>query len=202
MKFKIFKTEIYISFLFLCLASICIILGVFKGFLYCFLSVIIHETGHLIPMYLYGNCPEKIKISLFEISISDKSRLRLTEKQNLVIIFSGPFANFICFILFYLLYLFCYENLMPFAVTNLSVGLFNMLPVISLDGGQILYLLLCRRFTEKSSEKAVDIITFIFIFPLAALGFLFLFSSKYNFSLLFVCVYLIFSLVCKNNRFY
>ena len=77
-----------------------------------------------------------------------------------------------------------------------------MLPVMSLDGGQLLYLILSRRLSENSAEKVVNIITFIFIFPLAALGFLLLFKSKYNFSLLFVCVYLIFSLIFKKNRYF
>ena len=91
---------------------------------------------------------------------------------------------------------------MPFAAANLSVGLFNCLPVMSLDGGQLLYLLLCRRFSQEFSEKAVDVCTFVCIFPLAALGFLVLLRSENNFSLLFVSIYLVFSLLFKGNRYY
>lgn len=84
----------------------------------------------------------------------------------------------------------------------MSVGLFNLIPVMSLDGGQLLYLLLSRRFDEALAERLVNIVTFLFIFPLAAVGFLLLLKSKYNFSLLFVCIYLVLSLVLKNNRYY
>ncbi len=202
MKFKIGSTEIVVSYLLICLAAICLITGTFQGFVWCLFSVLIHESGHIIPMNVFGYSSDKIKISLFEISINDISRHKRTFWQNIIIIFFGPFANFICFILFYLLYLLSNEIFLPFAISNLSVGVFNLLPVLSLDGGQLLYIITSRFFTEQTSEKIVNITTFIFIFPLAALGFVLLFKSQYNFSLLFVCIYLIFSLVCRNNRFY
>lgn len=177
-------------------------MGIFKGFIICAVAVTLHEAGHIVPMCIFGYKPEKIKINTFEISIYDKKRMEKSFFQNIIIIISGPFANFICFILSYLLYLFCSKSFMPFALANISVCLFNVMPVMSLDGGQLLYLLLAKKLGDNYAEKIVNIITFIFIFPLAALGFLLLFNSKYNFSLLFVCLYLVLSLVLKNNRYY
>ena len=202
MKFKIFSTEVIISYLLICFAAICVISGVFEGFICCLISVMIHETGHITAMCVFGFAPDKIKLSLFEISINDNSRHKRTFWQNLIIIFFGPFFNFICFIMFYLLYLKGNDEFYPFAIANLSVGLFNMLPVLSLDGGQLLYAILGRFFSDSISEKTVNVVTFIFLFPLFAFGFLLLLKSKYNFSLLIVCIYLVFSLVCKNNRYY
>ena len=122
--------------------------------------------------------------------------------KNIFIIFFGPFSNFICFILFYLLYLIGNDFFLYPAAANLSVGLFNILPVMSLDGGQLLYLILSRFFSDTVSQRTVNIITFIIIFPLAFFGFILLFNSKYNFSLLIVCIYLVFSLICRNNKYY
>ena len=82
------------------------------------------------------------------------------------------------------------------------MGLFNLLPVMSLDGGQLLYILLSRRRTPGQAEKIVCRLTFICIFPLAALGFVVLFHSHYNFSLLFVCVYLVFTLLTRQEKYY
>lgn len=199
MKLKIHNTEIIISYTLICFAAICVVCGVFKGFVWCLMAVLLHEIGHLIPMAIFGSLPDRVKISLFEISISDSKRLVRTTKQNIIIIFSGPFANFICFILFYLLYLICSGIFLPLAIVNLFTGLFNMLPVLSLDGGQLLYILLCRHFDRYKAQRIVNIITFIFIFPIAVLGFMLLFSTKYNFSLLAVCVYLVLSLVLKRD---
>ena len=118
------------------------------------------------------------------------------------IIFFGPAANFICFLPAFLLYLIGTDRILPFAAANLSVGLFNLLPVMSLDGGQLLYLCLCRRMAPDRAEKVVYRATFIMIFPLAAIGFFILFHSQYNFSLLCVCAYLIFSLITRQERYY
>lgn len=202
MKFKIFSIPVTISYTYICIIAVCIITNQFTSFLYCILAVIIHETGHLLPMKHFRCLPDKIKISLFEISISGSLRQQKSLKENFIIIFFGPFVNFICFILLYLLYLICSDIFQPPAYANLCVGLFNILPVMSLDGGQLLYLALRCRLSDKSAERCVNVITFIVLFPLAALGFLVLFNSKYNFSLLFVCIYIIFSLVFRNNKFY
>lgn len=202
MKLRILKTEITISYLIICVASICIIAGIFDSFLYCLFAIIIHESGHIILMCIFGYAPEKIKISLFEISISDRKRQERSFIQNFLIIFFGPFSNFICFILFYLLYLIGNDFFLYPAAANLSVGLFNVLPVMSLDGGQLLYLVLCRFFSESISQRVVNVITFIIIFPLAFFGFVLLFNSKYNFSLLIVCIYLVLSLLCRNSKYF
>lgn len=175
MKFRVLKTELTISYLIICTASICIIAGIFDSFLYCLFAIIIHETGHIILMCIFGYAPEKIKISLFEISISDRKRQERSFIQNFLIIFFGPFANFICFILFYLLYLIGNDYFLYFAAANFSVGLFNILPVMSLDGGQLLYLILSRFFSDTVSQRIVNVITFIIIFPLASFGFILLF---------------------------
>ena len=161
----------------------------------------IHESGHLLAMIKCGYAPEKIKISAFEIKIFDSKRQSRSEKQNFFIIFFFFAVNFICFIPFYLLYLLGNEFVLPFAISNLSVGMFNLLPVLSLDGGQLIFIILRQRVGADKAEKIVDIITFITIIPLAALGFIVLFESKYNFSLLFVCVYLIVSLLTRGNRY-
>ena len=201
MKLKIADVPVEISYTLICIAAICIILNIFEGLVWCALAVIIHESGHLLAMLKCGHAPERIKISAFEIKIFDSKRQSRSEKQNFFIIFSGPAVNFICFIPFYLLYLLGNEYVLPFAISNLSVGMFNSLPVLSLDGGQLIYIILRQRVGADKAERIVDIITFITIFPLAALGFIMLFDSKYNFSLLFVCVYLIISLLTRGNRY-
>ena len=202
MKLKIRQTEIEISYLLLCAAAAAVILDVFRGFVFCAAAVIVHESGHLLMMKKIGYFPKRIKISLFEIDIRDDSRQLRSEKENMLIIFFGPAANFICFLPAFLLYLIGTDRMLPFAAANLSVGLFNLLPVMSLDGGQLLYLCLCKRMSHERAERVVYRATFVLIFPIAAVGFFILFHSQYNFSLLCVCAYLIFSLITRQERYY
>lgn len=201
MKLKIHNCEITISYTLICLAGLCIILGIFGGFVLCLLAVIIHESGHLSAMLMLSKFPERIKVSLFEISIVDSRRTLNSTINNFIIIFFGPFASFICFILFYLLYLLCNFACLEFAYVNLFTGLFNMLPVISLDGGQMMLILLLKKLNLDAALRAVNITTFVFIFPLSALGFILLFNTGYNFSLIAVSLYLIMALICKKDAF-
>ena len=202
MKFRIKHTEIGVSYTLLCFAAVCALLGVLENFLWCAAAIALHEGGHLLMMRCLGYFPERIKISLFEIAIIDSGRQQRSARHNALIIFFGPFANFICFSVSYLLYLIGIKAIMPFAAANLSVGLFNSLPVLSLDGGQLLYLLLCRKHSPQTAERAVDAVTFACIFPLAALGFWLLLQSKNNFSLLFVSGCLAASLLMRRNRYF
>ncbi len=181
MRFRISETEVELSYTLLCLAAISVILGVFRGFLWCAAAIAVHEGGHLLMML--------------------KCRQERSARENLLIIFFGPFANFICFLPSFLLYLIGAEGALPFAAANCSVGLFNLLPVMSLDGGQLAYILLCKRLSSDRAERAVDALTFVFIFPLAALGFWLTLRAR-NVSLLFVSVYLVLSLIFKGNRYY
>ncbi len=202
MKFNLLNIKFSISYTLLCLIVACIILDIFSGFVMCCFAVIIHECGHLIMMLIFGSKPKKIEISLFEIAINDDSRQQRSNMQNFFIVFFGPFANFICFIMIFLLYLCSGIDLLKFAYVNLSLCLLNLLPVMSFDGGQMLYILLSRKYSCQTAEKVVNIITFIALFPIAVLGFIILFNSNYNFSLLFVCGYIILSLIFKNNRYF
>lgn len=201
MKLHLRHTEVELSYTLLCLTAAAVLLGVTERFVWCALAIMIHESGHLLAMRRCGYFPKRIKISLFAIDITDSARQERTAAQNAFIIFFGPFANFVCFLCGYLLYLKGIVRSLPFAAANLSVGLFNSLPVLSLDGGQLLWLLLCRRCMPASAEKVVNALTFACIFPLAALGFWLLLRER-NVSLLFVSIYLTAALLNRENRFF
>ena len=154
MRFRLASTEVELSYALLCLAAVSVTLGLFSGFLWCAAAIVIHEGGHLLAMISCGYFPQRIKISLFEINISDDKRTERSERKNFLIILFGPCANFICFLPCFLLYLNGMNRIIPFAAANCSVGLFNMLPVMSLDGGQLAYLLLTRRFSALTAHPA------------------------------------------------
>lgn len=202
MSFTVKSVRIDASYTLLCAAAICVISGIYKPIFYGITAIAVHEAGHLLAMFRYGYFPKRIKISLFAIHIADDARHTRRAKENFFIIFFGPAANFICVFLFYLLYLFGRDMCLPFVFANASVGLLNSLPVMSLDGGQLLYLLLCRRLSGQTAERVITLLTLIMLIPLAAFGFVVLFQSPGNFSLLFVCGYLLLSLLTRENHYY
>lgn len=155
MKLRLGRTELELSYTLLCAAGASVLLGIFGDLVWCAAAIALHEGGHLLLMARYGCLPERIKVALFAIDIVDGQRRQRSSRQNAQIIFFGPFANFVCFSVSFLLYLKGNHALLPFAAANLSVGLFNSLPVPSLDGGQLLYLLLCRSLPPERAERAV-----------------------------------------------
>ena len=153
MKFRLLNIDFTVSYSLVCLGAICVILNIFLGFLCCVMAVIIHECGHLFAMLICKSPPDKIKISLFEIKITNSSRQLNTTRQNIFIIFFGPLVNFICFILFYLLYLCNSEFLLPIALANLCTGLFNMSARLCRLTADSLCMLFCAENSRKNQPK-------------------------------------------------
>ncbi len=145
-------------------------------------------------MLLLKHSIKGVSISLFDIKIFKNSRYKLNLKNDLIVTAAGPFINLLLFFVFY------YINI-RFAWINLFIGVFNLLPAMSLDGGQLLYLILLNKLSSKVSALIIDIITIIISIPLFFFGIIILLNSKYNFSLLFISVYLVLSLFIKEDRY-
>lgn len=199
MKLRLRRTEVELSYALLCLAALAVLLGVWRDLLWCALAIAIHEGGHLAVMAALHCFPQKIKIAPFAIDIIDAGRAQRSARQNACILFFGPFANFICFLPGYLVYLKQYPAALPFAAANLSVGLFNLLPVLTLDGGMLLCLLLCRFMPPARAARAVNACTLVCLAPLTALG-VGLAAQSRNPSLLFVSAYLAAALIFRRGR--
>jgi stage IV sporulation protein FB len=70
-----------------------------------------------------------------------------------------------------------------------------------LDGGQLIYILLVKRFTPEISAKILEVITIITALPIFFIGIMVMLNSKYNFSLLFIGIYLILSLFIRDEKY-
>ena len=199
MTFQLGKISFEISFPLVALMTAVIIFDTSMSVIICFTSVIAHETGHLLALRHFGSYPKKIKLTLFDIAIIDREKINRSDKAEIIITLAGVTVNFI---LAGISYFFIQNPYMEiFFNTNLTLGLFNSLPIDSLDGGQALFILLSRKFSPFTSMKILDIISFIILIPVAAMGFLVLLQSKYNFTLLLTALYLIAIILLKNTKF-
>ena len=154
------------------------------------LAAILHESGHILLMNIFGIPPRKIKMNPFGIDIVEGDR-------------AGPTANLLSF--FALLAWFSVwpqRYLFFLSAANLGLFLFNILPIEPLDGGQALYSFLCLRFPEAQAAHITEVVSFFALFPLAAAGFLALFRSGYNFTLLLAAGYLAALLLLKKGRYF
>ncbi len=166
---------------------------------YGLISAIFHELGHLFCMRLFGY---KVKVINFGFLNSDIISDEFEGKQSLLILFSGSLVNFLLAFLFGALFVIYNTSLFRIiAWQNIGLGVFNLLPISNLDGGQIFYNFLKIRFSESVSTKIMNLISFVFLIPILFFGFYVLINSKYNFSLFLLSLYLISYIIFKEDVF-
>jgi stage IV sporulation protein FB len=88
---------------------------------------------------------------------------------------------------------------MKYALPHFALGVFNLLPVMSLDGGHLLAIILDKRFSPRTVAITLKVTTFVFLLPLMTAGLYVLLNSGYNYSLLIISIYLIVLLFLKNR---
>lgn len=96
------------------------------------LCCVAHEAGHLIAMLLLKQKPNAIVAYGGGIKIK-APLLRVSRKGELVIYLCGPIVNLLLFLLCVL----TNQGGSVFSLANMSLCLFNLLPVKHLDGGKI-----------------------------------------------------------------
>ncbi len=148
-----------------------------------FLAALLHETGHLTVLMCFGEKPCCMALSFYGIRL-DLRFSKLTTMQELLLYGGGPFANILCAAL---LRLFDISPL--YSVLHVSLAAFNLLPIMPLDGGQMVYCLVCRLKGPKAAYHVLNIAFVLIWLPLVALGMVLCVNYR-NFTLLFCAVYM------------
>ncbi len=195
---KIKLTFDYITVAFICIV---IILSPNGKYITAFLCTAIHESGHIAAMLALGSDNISININLFNISIRDTMRSHRPYKEDILIILAGPAFNIISVILFGLLYMAVPADIVyDIVIISALLAVFNLLPLESTDGGQLLTIALGLFFSKRTVDIVVTVISLILIIPIATAGFLVLLSSKYNYTLLFAAVYIMLISILKKAK--
>ncbi len=188
MSFKIFGIKISVSFLFILMLTFLLIIDKTGYMSLSLIAMLIHEAGHIIAMHFVKSKPKEIDASHFGLLIVGKGKE--SPKQTLLITFAGPLFNLLTFILFWIVFK-TVESVTAgyFAVINLILCLVNLLPLNSLDGGNITLILLTKLFGEKA-KFIFSVVTVITASVLTAFSVFLFFKVAKNVSLLLLCIYL------------
>lgn len=154
MRFKLFGTKFQVTFLFAAVIAILLITDRTGLILPTVLAAAIHETGHLFAMWAAGCQPKAVKLTPAAVKIVRG----YPDKQHgeLAIALCGPAANLTVYITMRLWYAGCGGKwILSFALINLLLGAFNMLPVAGLDGGTVLRLFLEKRIAPEKAWNTV-----------------------------------------------
>lgn len=124
-------------------------------------SCLLHEIGHLIAMLIVGTHLSEILFYSAGIKITADERYKLSFLKEFFVLIGGSGVNFILFFICY----FCSDKLtlkMPvFAIINLMIGLFNLLPVNMFDGGKITELVLQKFLLPDTAYKISRILSLV-----------------------------------------
>ena len=192
MRLPLGRMTLIVSYPLICIMTAVMILDRSCAVVLCFMAALLHELGHLAALAYFRSAPDTIRLTLFDIAIIDNKKALRKPSQELAVILAGVSVNFVCAGLSYAAFsIFGRQELMVFMTAHLTLGLFNSIPVYSLDGGQALALLLAKHFSPAKADMISTVVSLVFLFPLALCGFLILLQTKYNFTLLLASVWLI-----------
>lgn len=173
------KIEIHPLFYFL--AFICIITGLFKDFLVISLIIIIHESGHVLTSQIWKWKIDKILILPFGGITIFKEMINRPIKEELWIALLGPIFQCSLFFIF---------SNQKWNLYNMELLLFNLLPIVPLDGSKILNLIFNVFFPFKKSH-IFSIMISIFSFFIM----LFYFGLEKNLMMMIVLSFLCFKIM-------
>lgn len=152
-------------------------------------AVFIHESGHLLAMWAADCQPKQIR--LIPSSVQIVRGFSPKRCGEIAVTVCGPAANLVIFgVLFVNYFIFKSEQSLTFAILNLVIAIFNLLPVSGLDGGTLLAAVIARFTDIYKAERIVRIITAVFAFVAFLLGVYLWVSGTVNISVFIVAVYL------------
>lgn len=196
-EFSLGRCRVRLHFLFLAALVIVFFTDLRNTALLGIAAAAIHEGGHLLMMVLCRVPPKAVEIQPFGVIIYEKEGCSRRWVQEGLISLGGPLANGAAVLI--ALPLSPYLPVETFLLANGALGLFNLLPVESLDGGRSLGAFLSPVLPPRALSRLLTVLSLLCILPMATLGFWALLTSPWNFSLLLVSVYLMLCLVLKNS---
>lgn len=159
--FRIFGVKISVDFTFFAVFFIFMAFDTSGYGILGLYACLIHEVGHLLCMVIVGTKLSAILFYASGIKITASERYKLSHKSEFFVLIGGSAVNIILFFICY----FCSDKLtlkMPvFAIINLLIGLFNLLPVNMFDGGKITELILSRFFQANTAFTLSKILSII-----------------------------------------
>lgn len=150
-------------------------------------AVIIHELGHLAAMWIFKTDVKELELGPFGARITLGKAYTGSYLNEMLIYLAGPLSGLVVASVIINL---SGGQFLRFALINIGLSAFNLLPISTLDGGSFLFAVLCGAMGPVRAKAYLDIITYLLLIPLFILSFILLFRGAENMSLLITCTYL------------
>ena len=128
------------------------------------LACVVHELGHVAAARCCGGRMERLSLTAVGAELSFSYRVPLTYGRDSLVALAGPGANLLLGGLFY------WQGRHLPAVLSLGLGVFNLLPILPLDGGRVLYGLLAERLDPDWADRLLTAFAGCLVGALAGVG--------------------------------
>lgn len=157
------------------------------------LAAVLHEGGHLLLLWLLRVPVEGLRLSALGAELFARGAQRLSYGRELLVTLAGPAANLFAAVIVAALSLHTqWEGGYLFAGANIILGAYNLLPILPLDGGRILYLVTAFFFGPMVGDAVTAVAGTVCALSVLVLGiYLSVVSGSGMFFLLAAC-----SLLC------
>ncbi len=177
---------------------LCFLCGYIKNIFIIFSICLIHEMGHIFFIKLFNYKVLSISITPFGGYTYIEKKINSDINKDLLISIGGILIQLI-----FLLFLFIFKNNFNLITYNLYIKyniiliIFNLIPIIPLDGNKIIHLLFEKFFSYHLSYRLNSIISFFFLI-------LFIFMNYYlNLDNYFIISFLLYQFIIyiKNEKY-
>jgi len=196
MTLRIGSIRLKFHFLLLILWSISIVTGSGLQFLATFLSLIFHESGHMLMAW-------KLKIEVTEVEITPHGGLILIDNEDalsplhaFLLAVSGPLSSFLgCLIAgwLYKMRIFDFSFLESLFRSNLLLLIVNLFPALPLDGGRIISAVLSHYLPWKKASRILNTFGYILGACLCVFSIFYALQGKMIFAPAFSGLYIIYA---------
>ncbi len=119
-----------------------------------FALVIFHESIHYLTAVKFGFSGFNMELLPIGTMLKLKDFDYASPKEDLLISLSGPVSNILLAVIFYFFSIkVSFPILNNFIFINLTLGIFNLIPALPLDGGRILRDILAFKMLYKKANK-------------------------------------------------
>ncbi|MCL2499420.1 MAG: site-2 protease family protein [Defluviitaleaceae bacterium] len=156
-------------------------------------SLYLHEWAHVFVARGYGAKVERIRLSVFGMFARVRRMDNLHPRQRSFVYFSGPLANIMVAAWAYTVHHLSYVGviwLFDLALINAVIAIFNLLPLLPLDGGRLVQHFLGNRFGILPANRFMLRFGRVFSVVLAVLGIIQIILFSYNITLLCAAIFL------------
>lgn len=203
MQFKIKSTTYKVSFTFLGLILFTLTTDNSRTVALFLLFAVMHELVHLMFIYRFSFAPKEVSFTLFGASIKRDATATNNLNSEIIINACAPVFNLTTGVFFYLLsgQFTHYENILnEIASVNLTIGLFNLIPFYTFDGGNALRYLLLKFMSSKQVEQVITCISLLVTIAFSFIAIYIFLNYQHNFSLFAISIYMFLSIIFKKQN--